>query len=699
VASPLRRWIGLALLIVIGALAGAPGHAAERRVALVIGNAQYARSGAPTAVSSTVAANAAAVAEALRQAGFEVTTANNQEHRGFVATLSHFAANAKGADVGLLYYAGLALGLGGKSYLVPVDAKLVSEFDVFIDTIELDQILQTVRAARRGVVLLDPVMPNPLADALGKATAESGRPVQPVPGAPGSTDQILIAYAHQPDVPPVAVRGGGPGPFAAALAQEITKPGAELHKALAAVAQTVEARTNGAQLPWVRDRLGVALALGPAGGVPPKPPVAEPPPAQAMTPEPKVEPLDATFVTIRDVNMRAGPDNKAPVLRTVARDTEVTATGQARKGSWTQVTVDGQQGFIATNNLRPHDAPASEEPVAAGPLAPDVRKVARPAVLFDRPGMGARGLRELPAGMTVTVMEMVRGSNWVRVRDRTSQEGYVQGSALSTGSEPPPAGTPPPEGTKEVLAMRAVPPPSGPAVAAGLPPGARALSEPVQDAVRVAREAATSGENAATQARATAQRAVAAQTRARAAAETARAGTSRAWVHQFPNGDVYEGEWSFTTTATGARQLQKSGFGIYRFADGQRYEGEWLDDQMAGLGTMVFRTGDRYEGSFRAGQPDGEGVFRYANGHAYAGEVRTNRPEGKGELTYANGDRYQGQVADRLPSGFGALTLNGTGGKHVGRFRAGVQDGPGVATTYDGLQHSGTWQGGRMMGD
>lgn len=683
----LRHWI----VLVIIALTAAPALAAERRVALVIGNAQYERGRAlPVAT-----ANAATVGEALRHVGFEVTTATNQKHRGLVAALSHFADEAKGADVALVYYSGLVLGADGKGYVVPVDANLASEQDIPLDTEEIDQIFQTMRAAGRGVFLLDPLVPNAFASELARTAGEGGRSVQPVGGVPGPADLLLVAYAHQPGKAPVPSRGSGPGPFAAALAQEFVKPGAELRRALSAVAVEVAARTGGAQRPWVRDRIGADVVLVPETATPQTsaaPPVAPQSPALAfMVPEPKVEPLEGTFVAIRDTNVRAGPDNRAPVLRTVRGDTPVTATGQVRKGGWTRVTVDGQQGFIYSANLRRADetasTPSTPSNAADGPMAPGPHRVMRPAILFDRPAVGARGLRDLPAGAAVTVVEAVPGSNWVRVRDDGSEEGYLTMADLSAGGEAPP---PIHSGNAD---MAPAPSESSEAVALSQ---ARALAQPVEEAVRTARAAASSGERAAVEARGAAQRAAEAQARARAAAETARAGTMQAWVHQFPNGDVYEGEWTMVAEG-GGQHMQKSGYGVYRFADGQRYEGGWRNDQMAGFGVITYRSGDRYDGTFQAGRPDGAGVFRYANGDGYAGEVRVNRPDGNGELNYANGDRYQGRVSDRQPDGFGALTMNGTGGRHVGRFRAGVPNGPGMATSYDGAQLGGTWREGRLV--
>lgn len=590
-------------------LAGGQALAAEKRVALVIGNARYERGGAVPAA----AANAGAVAEALRQTGFDVTVANNREHRGLVAALSHFAARARGAELGMIYYSGLALSAGGRNFLVPVDAKLEAEGDVVLDTLDLDQVLQQMQAPKRGVLLLDPVVPNPVAEAL--------KTVRPVPGPPGPADTLLIAYAHQPDTPPAPARGSGPGPFAAALAEELIKPGADLRGALTEVQRSVAARTGGAQKPWMQDRLGPTVALLPEAPPEPKSELKPEP-----KPEPKIEPLDGPFVVTRDVNLRQTPDSKAPVVRRLARDTTVTATGRVRQGSWTRVTTDGQQGFVSNDYLkRPGVAPPAPAPVAADT---GVRRVLRDATLFDRPVFGARGVRDLPAGMLLTVVESTADGNWVKVRDRFGQEGYVSAGTLGIG-----------ESEERVLSGASGPP----------PPGGSSDPEPA----RAARESGAGGESVANRARAMAQRGIEAQRRAREAAEAARRITATAWVQRFANGDVYEGEWA-STAVGGIRQVQRGGYGVYRFADGQLYEGEWRDDQMAGAGVMAFRTGDRYAGGFRAGQPEGLGVFRYANGDGYAGEVRANSPDGMGELSFANGDRYQGPVSGRRPNGSGA---------------------------------------------
>ena len=734
-----HRWVVWALMAAFLWLGGLPAWAAERRVALVIGNAQYQRGGAIPAAG----ANAGVVADALRRAGFEVTTANNLEHRGLVAALSRFQQALSGADLGFVYYTGLTLGMGGKGFVVPVNAKLASENDVGFDTIELDFLLQQVQGAKQGtVVVVDPVVPNPLADRLVAAMGPAGRTVSAVPGTPPVPDDTIIVYSQRPGVPPVPSRGGAAGPFAALLAQEMARPGAELRDALALVEREVAERTRGAQRPWVQDRLDGDILLVPAfAAAPPAPVPTQPqeqaPPSQAPSPqtvpepprvtEPAVEPLAETYVVTRDTNLREAPNIRSPVLRTLRRDSTVAVTGRVKGGGWLRVETEGQTGFASASNLgRPArqeampepdaDAAARPPPVAQAPspgsASPGAYTVTRPVTLFTQPTLGARGVRELEAGAPVTVLEIIPGTNWVHVRDRLNQEGYVSAGALAPekgvaqarGPEPRSAQRAPEPLPEVPLAgsgssVAALPPDRPPAKPQDGGSGGRTYRPDVEEARRAGQEAAAGATEAAGAARRAEERGRQAQQRAQAAAEAARRGAidPRLRVQRFPNGDVYEGEWVMGSPLSGGLALQRSGYGVYRFANGLRYEGEWRNDTMSGDGVLLFGTGDRYDGTFRNNQPDGHGVFRYLNGDVYAGEVRRNRPDGLGVLNFGNGDRYEGRVEDRNPNGFGTLVLS-RGDRHVGRFRGGIQDGPGVAI-FGGTAQPGVWRGATKVGE
>src|SRR5947199_7239085 len=106
-------------LLIISILLGCGSALAEKRVALVIGSSAYQKVAKP----SNPANDASAVAAMLKAAGFDsVDSRLNAPARELRRTLREFAANARDADIAVVYYAGHALELDGTNHLIPVDA-------------------------------------------------------------------------------------------------------------------------------------------------------------------------------------------------------------------------------------------------------------------------------------------------------------------------------------------------------------------------------------------------------------------------------------------------------------------------------------------------------------------------------------------------------------------------------------------------
>src|SRR5258708_8438067 len=96
----MRRCL-IAVLGVIGCLA-ATQALAERRVALVIGNAQYAH----TPALPNPRNDAQDFADALRRVGFEGTLGYDLDQTRFARTIDDFPRALERAHVGLFFYAG-----------------------------------------------------------------------------------------------------------------------------------------------------------------------------------------------------------------------------------------------------------------------------------------------------------------------------------------------------------------------------------------------------------------------------------------------------------------------------------------------------------------------------------------------------------------------------------------------------------------
>src|SRR5712672_3642388 len=157
----MRRCL-MAVLGVIGCLA-ATQAVRERRVALVVGNAQYAH----TPALPDPRNDAQDFADALRRVGFEVTLGYELDQTRFARTIDDFARALEGADVGLFFYAGHGLQINEKNYLVSTEAKLESTFLVPSETIELDAVIRLMESkANTNLIFLDACRNNPFTASL-----------------------------------------------------------------------------------------------------------------------------------------------------------------------------------------------------------------------------------------------------------------------------------------------------------------------------------------------------------------------------------------------------------------------------------------------------------------------------------------------------------------------------------------------------
>ncbi|CAO3413578.1 caspase family protein [Azospirillum doebereinerae] len=345
-----------ALVLAVGVpamgLAVGPALAApEKRVALVLGNARYGAAGEV----ATVRANAAAMAAALRKAGFTVTRADDLGRVALESALERFRESLAGADLGFVYYSGLAVGVEEREYLLPVDAAPAMAGDLSREALDLDGVLGDLReAGRKTVVALDPAGANPLAGRVGGGAL----------GTPLEADGLFVIYAHRPGVPPVAATGKGPDAFTAALAREIVKPGVPLRDSLAEVARSVATRSGGQQLPWLQDRLGGDLVLVPAvvataKPVPKEPAVKETPAKEATkeaavpAPPPAVASLPpGRYEAVRGGMLFERPAVGARGVAPLAQGDAVTVIEAVPQGSWVRVRdASGRVGYVTAGSL------------------------------------------------------------------------------------------------------------------------------------------------------------------------------------------------------------------------------------------------------------------------------------------------------------------------------------------------------------
>ncbi|MGJ4949474.1 caspase family protein [Bradyrhizobium sp. HKCCYLS20291] len=244
------RWAGFLLAAAL-LLAGHPALA-EKRVALVIGNSAY-----QNVPQLTNPANDGAVMTAtFKSAGFDVVDYRRDlTARETRRALRDFADAARDADIAVVYYAGHGMEVEGSNYLIPIDARLERDTDVYDETLSLDRILVAVEPAKKlRLVILDACRDNPFTRNMQRtvATRSLGRGLAKVePTSPNT----LIAYSAKAGS--TAQDGDGKNsPFTVALSRHIATPGLDVRKAFGFVRDEVLKSTANRQEPFVYGSLG-----------------------------------------------------------------------------------------------------------------------------------------------------------------------------------------------------------------------------------------------------------------------------------------------------------------------------------------------------------------------------------------------------------------------------------------------------------
>src|SRR5712671_4324419 len=219
----------------------------ERRVALVIGNANYKPSGISLSNPRNDAQDISAVLAAI---GFEVVTAIDTSKRDMDFALQRFARLATNADAALFFYAGHAMQFQGRNFLMPTDAELEDEISVRYQTVGLDEVRAALDQANGiKIMILDACRNNLLTNRL-KQTIAASRSVAATRGLAriDKTEGMVVAYATAPDE--VAQDGQGRNsPFTAALLKRLQEPGLEIGIMFRRVAADVNTQTGGRQRP------------------------------------------------------------------------------------------------------------------------------------------------------------------------------------------------------------------------------------------------------------------------------------------------------------------------------------------------------------------------------------------------------------------------------------------------------------------
>lgn len=249
----LRRLLAaLTLLTVLAGLAGLPGLAhAEKRVALVIGNAAYEH--VPKLINP--ANDARDMAAVLKALGFDVVEGYDLNKSAFDRKVLDFATAVQGASVSTFFYAGHGLQIAGQNYLAPVDAQLLTPTALDFELMKVEVIQRVMElSTKTNVLFLDACRDNPLgrnlARNLGTRSTDVGKGLAQIEAGSGT----LISFSTQPGA--VAVDGKGRNsPFSEALIRHLSSSKDDLNAVLIAVRNDVMTATQDAQVPWEHSAL------------------------------------------------------------------------------------------------------------------------------------------------------------------------------------------------------------------------------------------------------------------------------------------------------------------------------------------------------------------------------------------------------------------------------------------------------------
>jgi len=257
IAAPL----GFAML---GASAQASAPDAEgRRVALVIGNQDYQY----VEPLENPLNDLKGITRVLQDADFDVTVGTNLAKKDLERVVRRFLRELQDGDTALFYYSGHALQVGDSNFLLPVDAKLASQYDLEFESLKVSHLLDYMKAASSmQIVMLDSCRDNPFEIgslfwgeeeyALGKT-----RGLRRIPNKLGA----FISYATRPGQ--VAFDGQGPmSPFTTSVVNNALNPSLEIKDLMTKVREEVVRKTGGQQIPYEDSTLLTSFYF-----VPPKP--------------------------------------------------------------------------------------------------------------------------------------------------------------------------------------------------------------------------------------------------------------------------------------------------------------------------------------------------------------------------------------------------------------------------------------------
>ena len=304
----------VALLTVPLLAFAAPAHA-EKRVALVIGNNDYRN----VPKLQKAVNDARTMGETLKQLGFSVMVAENQNRAQFSQSLLAFDNAVGPGDTAFFFYAGHGFEIAGQNYLLPTDVPAATEGQeelVRDSSVLADRIIERLqnKRVRTSILVFDACRNNPF-ERQGTRAVAGGGGLAPMSQLPEGVFSIFSAGYKQTaldrlsndDISPNSV-------FTRTFSKELLTPGENLvevaqhtRKQVSELAESIGHR----QIPAYTDQMVDNVFLNGAGRAQAEAKPTEPvqkvaaaiPPVVAPRP---VEPADSTNAPIASFSRHNG---------------------------------------------------------------------------------------------------------------------------------------------------------------------------------------------------------------------------------------------------------------------------------------------------------------------------------------------------------------------------------------------------------
>ncbi len=200
-------------LLLTGLLCLVPAAGWAQRVALLIGNASYAKDPLKNPLNDV-----RVMESALTALGFKVEKTINADQKQMKRAVRDFGTRAQGAEVAFFYYSGHGTQVDGENWLLPLGASIDKKADYGLEAVSAQDVLSQIAGAqpKTAVLVLDACRDNPSAP----ATKGGKKGMARMADVPTGT---LVAFATQPNN-----TANDDGLYAQVLAAELRVPGQEL---------------------------------------------------------------------------------------------------------------------------------------------------------------------------------------------------------------------------------------------------------------------------------------------------------------------------------------------------------------------------------------------------------------------------------------------------------------------------------------